>query len=465
MIGILHGSRALCNSATSDYPGVFANLTNTEIFSFTQKWKSLDSLFSADNDRSDDEWRQLLSTMTNTNPINENGLKLSHHLLKTRPKVAEMIKDTNCDPRYTERKNYNGRCICKPGYAGRTCTTCDHQMQWNNMTSVTDCDHGQFMLVSTGYPYLQGQNTEVLDMKNPRFTCHGNLPDYPMEMSNGEGTMIGNIPLICGGQSGHWSNKTRVFYDQCYKLQDKQWIKSESLRQARATAGALIFNKSFLVSGGVIGEHKTYSVMNEYIGLQSSMRLQDLPSFRFNHCIVPLNDSHLMFIGGGGRPDTGKLYFNIQTEEFSQVSGPPFLERKRQLHGCISVKVGNRSVLFVTGGYVGRDPDCTNNCNRRTNSVKYLDLSQPENEWKEGQPLPKNVAGHKIVHSLDGLSVYIIGGWDKHLSATNKILKMTCPEPTPESCYFEEIPTYLEYPRRGHIALPISLELAKKLCQ
>ena len=83
LIGILHGSRAKCNSVTSDYPGVYANLANEEIFTFVQKWKSIDSLFTSEI--SNNEWRDLFKTMTNLDPVNENGLRLSEYLSSTAP--------------------------------------------------------------------------------------------------------------------------------------------------------------------------------------------------------------------------------------------------------------------------------------------------------------------------------------------------------------------------------------------
>ena len=71
-----------------------------------------------------------------------------------------------------------------------------------------------------------------------------------------------------------------------------------------------------------------------------------------------------------------------------------------------------------------------------------------------------------MVQTPDAKSVYLTGGWDaSNGEQSNKILEMKCPNQTPESCVFNEIPTKLNYPRRGHIALSITEELAKELCQ
>ena len=56
-------------------------------------------------------------------------------------------------------------------------------------------------------------------------------------------------------------------------------------------------------------------------------------------------------------------------------------------------------------------------------------------------------------------------GSNSNGESSNKIFEMKCPYQTPESCVFNEIPTKLKYPRDGHIALSITEELAKELCQ
>ena len=80
---------------------------------------------------------------------------------------------------------------------------------------------------------------------------------------------------------------------------------------------------------------------------------------------------------------------------------------------------------------------------------------------------------HRMIHANDGKSVYIIGGHVEsilpngtiHKDVTHKILEMKCPDQSPELCYFQESSTQLQYPRDGHIALSITPEIAKELCQ
>jgi len=374
---------------------------------------------------------------------------LSEFLSRTNPRISQLIKDTNCDLNTSIGKLYDGRCICKTGYFSRFCTACDRRI-------VANCNEGHFVLITSGVPYSNGRRTEILNLKNHKFTCPG-LPDYPIEMAYGAGGMIGIVPLICGGQKGNFGSIT--FYADCYTLRGRQWIKNGSLDQPRTKmgTGTIAMNNALFINGGVFDENRSYSKSNEKIGLNSKSKLPDLPKSRYSHCNIPINDTHIIITGGAedGSYTTKTLIFDINAKTFSEG---PRLNQARQDHGCFNTKIGNRQVMFVTGGYYdGYNLDTT----------EFLDLSQPELGWSfAGQNLPFKVHLHRMVQTPDAKSVYLTGGYDgSNGQYSNKILEMKCPNQTPESCVFNEIPTKLKYPRRGHIALSITEELAKELCQ
>ena len=459
---------------TSDLPGVYANLANEEIFTFVQKWRSIHSLFTSE--RSDDEWKDLLKTMTNLDPVNGDGVRLSEFLSTTNPNISQLIMNTNCDLNGTSRKLYEGRCICKTGYFGRFCTACDRRI-------ITNCNEGHFVLITSGYGlYINGRKTELLNLKNHKFTCPG-PPDYPMQMTHGAGGMIGNVPLICGGQKGDFLQR----FGDCYTLKGQQWIKNGSLDQPRSRmgTGTIDMNNALFINGGVLdGSHYGnwyISKSNEKIVLNSKSKLPDLPKSRYDHCNIPINETHFIITGGivDGRYYTTKtLVFDVNTKTFSQG---PRLNQARKAHGCFNAKIGNRQVMFVTGGNYGGN-------NGELNTIEFLDLSQPELGWSygnisliqslshfkpnrnfvAGQNLPLKVWDHRMVQTPDTNSVYLTGGYDPSSwgnEYSNKILEMKCPNQTPESCFFNEIPTKMKYPRDAHIALSITTELAKELCQ
>ena len=89
------------------------------------------------------------------------------------------------------------------------------------------------------------------------------------------------------------------------------------------------------------------------------------------------------------------------------------------------------------------------------------------NDFFAGKELPMKLDIHRMTSGNDAKSVYIIGGLagNRHEAVTHKILEMVCPDQSPELCYFQESVTQLQYARIGHIALSITPEIAKELCQ
>ena len=199
-------------------------------------------------------------------------------------------------------------------------------------------------------------------------------------MTYGVGGMIGNVPLICGGNKGY--SGSRTFHGDCYMLKGKQWIKNGSLDQPRSSigTGTIVMDNELFTNGGILDEDKSYSKSNEKIGLTSKSKLPDLPKSRFDHCNIPINDTHYIITGGkeglgsfweNGDDSTKTLIFDKNTNTFSEG---PSLNQARQAHGCFSAKIGFRQVLFVTGGKYGYILDTT----------EFLDLSQPELKWTYG---------------------------------------------------------------------------------
>ena len=84
--------------------------------------------------------------------------------------------------------------------------------------------------------------------------------------------------------------------------------------------------------------------------------------------------------------------------------------------------------------------------------------------------LPMSIAGHKIITSPNNKEIYIIGGYlgDDSI-VTNKILKADVPSSlniiNPRAFRFKEIPTKLKYARDGHVALPISVDIVRQICE
>ena len=83
--------------------------------------------------------------------------------------------------------------------------------------------------------------------------------------------------------------------------------------------------------------------------------------------------------------------------------------------------------------------------------------------------LPMSIGGHRMISSPNNKEIYIIGGLIDDGTPDNKILKAVVPSSmtliNPNAFTFKEIPTKLKYARDSHIALPISLDIVKQICE
>ena len=83
--------------------------------------------------------------------------------------------------------------------------------------------------------------------------------------------------------------------------------------------------------------------------------------------------------------------------------------------------------------------------------------------------LPMSIGGHRMITSPNNKEIYIIGGDLDGNTVSNKILKAMVPSSmnliNPDAFTFKEIPTKLKYARWGHVALPISLDIVKQICE
>ena len=82
------------------------------------------------------------------------------------------------------------------------------------------------LLVTTGYPYENGQKSELIDLLNPGSVCE-DLPDFPIQVGAASGgLLLNNQPLICGGLSSNYELQCYIVGNGHFKLhllQDRAW--------------------------------------------------------------------------------------------------------------------------------------------------------------------------------------------------------------------------------------------------
>jgi hypothetical protein len=193
-------------------------------------------------------------------------------------------------------------------------------------------------------------------------------------------------------------------------LENNEWVSSASINSVRVRAAAAqLQDGKLLVTGGydVSGSDLNSAEMLTEDGWESN--IPSLPVTIYYHCMVTVNSTTVMVIGGVQNGQySGKTFFFTFVEE-SWTEGPE-LKNKRGVHSCGKIRRNKESQemsIIVVGGYDGSS---------NLPSVEILD--EGSNEWQTGPELPFGIDNNsQLVEDQNG-GVVMIGGY---LSSFDKL--------------------------------------------
>jgi hypothetical protein len=149
------------------------------------------------------------------------------------------------------------------------------------------------------------------------------------------------------------------------------------LSQPRYDAASVVWNNTTLwLTGGHLDTGKTKST--EFVQLTGTTPGPDLPLKVSRHCLVSLNDTTLLLIGGILKEGTySKATFFYNTDHNTWTEGPSLIIGRYE-HSCAlfkSPKHDHNDTVIVTGGF--------NNVDGSLTSTKLLNLDS--NSWQSGK--------------------------------------------------------------------------------
>ena len=104
----------------------------------------------------------------------------------------------------------------------------------------------------------------------------------------------------------------------------------------------------------------------------STLKLKDIPKGIVGHCIVKLDRSKILLIGGYDYENNLRSETLIFDLENQQWSDGPRMRHRRRYPGCVKSNLDGKPIIWVTGGFAGP----------YGSSIEYLeDLDQG---WKSG---------------------------------------------------------------------------------
>jgi hypothetical protein len=168
-----------------------------------------------------------------------------------------------------------------------------------------------------------------------------------------------------------------------------------------AAAAAQLQDGKILVTGGFDGpdsDHNSAEMLTEE-GWESN--IPSLPVTISGHCMVTVNSTTVMAIGGYQNNQISGKTFYFTLEKDSWTEGPE-LKNKRRFHSCGKIRRNKESQemsIIVAGGL-----DVTS----YLSSVEILD--EGSNEWQTGPELPFGIEQSQMVEDQNG-GVIFIGGF------------------------------------------------------
>ena len=155
------------------------------------------------------------------------------------------------------------------------------------------------LLVASGMGNLNSVEVVNLDESNPGLTCD-NLQDLPYKLAGSTAQLFqGERPIICGGAEDSGINAC-----DCFELQEGSWISIASLstcRRLAPSANVSLQNGDdwFIIAGGskyAFGDLASVEAFNGNIWSQG--KVPSLPRNVGEHCMVMINETTLLSIGG-----------------------------------------------------------------------------------------------------------------------------------------------------------------------
>jgi hypothetical protein len=254
------------------------------------------------------------------------------------------------------------------------------------------------LLICGGYPYPD--TCEVINLASSASTCQ-NPPNFPAKVYAAIGGLgFKQNPILCGGyQNDARSNK-------CYSLENNVWVSCHSMNSVRdKAAAAQLKDAKLLVLGGYGGPFSSLNSADMLTEEGWERNIPNLPVSNHGHCMVNVNSTTVMVIGGwqNGQISGKTFYFTFGEESWTEG---PELMNKRRYHSCGKIrrdKGSQEMSIIVAGGYAGH----LYASGFSLSSVEILD--EGSNEWQTGPELPFGIAFSQMVEDQNG-GVVLIGG-------------------------------------------------------
>lgn len=172
---------------------------------------------------------------------------------------------------------------------------------------------------------------------------------------------------------------------------------------------------------------------------------ESVPDLLYLHCMVKLNESSVMFIGGVNL-STVYFYTFIPDRFYGEWAEGPSISTPRQGHSCGKIQTSDdQTLVVVTGG---------SNGSGYYNSTELLDVSNTGQGWKQGPKLPFDSAAVNGSMVETGASLVYFG-----FAPTLTIYELRCK--SVDSCRWETMAQKLQDVRSRPVGMLVPSQLTE----
>ncbi len=260
--------------------------------------------------------------------------------------------------------------------------------------------------------------TEVFDLEDPNAVCSVSPQYFHHSLRFATSGLLSERELvICGGYKG--GSET----DECWTLGST--AEFATLDNPRTDTASIVLDAGqtlWITGGHSFGSTLRTTEMVSASGIVSSG--PNLPEQREDHCLVKINVTTAMLIGGsdsggsGGEISTKTWFYHIRS---GQWRNGPELSTGRIIQSCglLNDKGNGHRIVVVTGGWRA--------FYQTTGSTELLDLdSDGPLQWDVGPSLPQAVDRAPSVVAKGGTSFIVVGGLSSSSYHTDNLQELQC---------------------------------------
>ncbi len=252
--------------------------------------------------------------------------------------------------------------------------------------------------------------------------CNTSGVNYPQKISSASAAVWVHpktnktVPIICGGNDPrHTLTKWNTCHFLSFQNGTDQWNWTQVdpvLTQARDQAASIVIDngKTLWITGGTkayyqgLRSTELISILDQDDESESSFAIQagpDLPLDIYGHCLVKLNSSTAMLIGGqwAARRFKKSTYLlsipqSGSNKESARPIKGPWLNVARSEHTCGVLRDHLDRQVVIAGG---------------RGSTEMLVVGSGQ-DWTPGPPCPTETASSTTT-TVDGKKLLVFGGW------------------------------------------------------